>query len=79
MTFARSLSLPSEAAVCVTVIQLRPFLILNILVILAPYSTDTIRIQDYDIGHVTGMEIRRNRDGIAPDWRLDKVSSRPIN
>ncbi|KAL9973113.1 hypothetical protein ACROYT_G019528 [Oculina patagonica] len=39
-------------------------------------STDTIRIQDYDIGHVTGMEVRRNQDGIAPDWRLDKITIR---
>ncbi|KAL9973114.1 hypothetical protein ACROYT_G019529 [Oculina patagonica] len=37
-------------------------------------STDTIHISDYDIGYVKGMAVYRNNDGIAPDWRLDRIT-----
>ena len=40
----------------------------------SPYSDDTITIRGYDIGFVTGMAIHRNEDGLADNWKLDKVT-----
>jgi len=39
-------------------------------------DTDTIHFQDWDIGYVRGMEIKRNSDGFFPDWKLDYVKVR---
>ncbi|KAJ7357648.1 Lipoxygenase y domain-containing protein 1 [Desmophyllum pertusum] len=37
-------------------------------------SVDNIYFQGDDIGHVTGMEIHRNKDGSFPNWKLKKVT-----
>ena len=49
---------------------------MNGFVIVAPYSIDTIRFSDHDIGPVTGMAVWRNNNGFFPNWRLDKVANK---
>ena len=40
---------------------------------LSHYRTDRIYFQLHDIGHITGMDIRRDNAGFSPNWKLDKV------
>lgn len=37
-------------------------------------KTDNINVDDYDIGNVTGMDIKRDSSGFGPNWKLDKIT-----